>query len=117
MNMADINRKLEDNDRLINQLMANARMANARDSDANFDAIQARADDALQAHGRRAGRPMLGEPVLAYRRRMANELKKCSPKWKDFPIDGVRADAFEQIEAELYQDAAIAAKNPDRPGR
>lgn len=98
---------------LIDKIMANA----PRDmSDAEFGKlaeIQSRADEALIQHGKRAGRPMLGETVIAYRRRMSNELKRYSPKWKDLPLEGIRDDAFEaQIESQIYADAAIAAKTP-----
>ncbi len=105
--------RLEAQQALIDKLLANA----PRDiSDAEFGKladIQSRADEALIQHGKRAGRPMLGETVIAYRRRMSNELKKYSPKWKDLPLEGIRDDAFEaQIESQIYADAAIAAKTP-----
>lgn len=98
---------------MIDKLMANA----PRDiSDAEFGRlaeIQSHADEALIQHGKRAGRPMLGETVIGYRRRMSNELKRYSPKWKDLPLEGIRDDAFEaQIEGQIYADAAEAAKHP-----
>lgn len=73
--------------------------------------IQSRADSVLSMHGIRAKPPMIGEFSYEYRIRMANAVKKHSQKWADFPIEGVRKDAFEaRIEDELYSDSAIAAK-------
>jgi len=108
MNVADITKKISENEMLIQQLMSQSRMASTQDASiAEYEVCQQRADQALQPFARRAGPPLLGEPIMSYRRRLAGEVQKHSPKWKDFPLAGVRADAFEsQIEAAIYQDAA-----------
>jgi hypothetical protein len=101
---------LADNDRKIAQLQSLHQLAVRADNNvADYEGAQRRADEAIAPHGRLAAAPMLGEPITAYRRRMAGEVQKHSPKWKDFPLAGVRADAFEsQIEAQIYADAAAA---------
>src|SRR5271163_3750013 len=117
MTLAEMQRQLADNDRKIAQLIALNKMQSRADANlGDFDNVRSKADAALMQHGRRAGQPLLGEPVMAYRRRLAGQLKEYSPRWKDLPLEAVRADAFEaQIEAQIYQDAAIAAKNPVVP--
>jgi hypothetical protein len=98
---------------MIDKLLASAPREISDAERAKFADIQSRADEALAMHGKRAKEQMLGETVIAYRRRMANELKKYSARWKDFPLEGIRDDAFEaQIEAQIYADAEIAARNP-----
>ncbi len=109
MTLAEMNRKLAENEMLIQQLIAKSRMADRADTSvADFDAIQAKADAALTPHGRRAGPPLLGEPPMAYRRRMAGQLKAFAPTWADMPLEGVNDAAFERLEVSLYADAASA---------
>jgi hypothetical protein len=110
MNMAEITKKISENEMLIQQLMSQSRMASTQDASiAEYEACQQRADQALQPFARRAGPPLLGEPIMSYRRRLAGEVQKHAPKWKDFPLAGVRVDAFEcTIEAQIYADAAAA---------
>src|SRR5271170_2244468 len=89
-------RQLADNDRKITQILALQKMQSRADTNlGDFDNVRSKADAALMQHGKRAGQPLLGEPVIAYRRRMANELKQYSPTWKDTRIEAIRDDAFE----------------------
>lgn len=86
-------------------------------SDAEHDALiaaQARADSVFQAFGKRAKRPLDGETLTGYRRRMCNELKQHSKAWKDSDLAIISADAktFESVEAQIYADALVAAKHP-----
>lgn len=78
-----------------------------------FADVQARADSVFVAHGQRAPRPLDGEPLGAYRRRMAKALKAHSVKWKDVAVEAIADDAtFANIETEILADAAAAARNP-----
>ena len=116
MNISQIERQLSENALIIRQLQSMQKMQSSADTSADFDAIQSRADEALSKHGKRAGPPLLGEPAHVYRRRMASQLQDIAPKWQDFPLSGgVRDDAFEAIESQVYADAAEAAKNPVVP--
>jgi len=74
---------------------------------------QGRADAAFAAFGDHAPRPLLGEDLPAYRRRIVGKLKVHSPAWEKANLhavsDGV---AFDNIEREVFADAAKVAKAP-----
>ncbi len=73
---------------------------------------QARADNVFVALGQRAPRPLDGENLSGYRRRLANDLKAHS-RWKDVPIAAFADDAaFKVAETQIYADAQVAATNP-----
>ncbi len=87
-------------------------------TDADFDAfaqVQSRADAVLSMFGKSAGRPMHGETVLAYRRRLLTPLKEHDPQWKgvDLRVLSVADEvAFGVAEASILKSAADAARNP-----
>lgn len=76
--------------------------------------IQARADSVYVALGiGRAPRPMDGELIPGYRRRLAKELKAHSPNLKDIGLEAIGDDAaFGILETQVYADAMHAARNP-----
>ena len=75
---------------------------------------RARADSTYQAvTGRPASEPLPGEAPIAYRKRMADGLRKFSEKFKAERVDALSGSAFEVIESQIYADAALAAKRPD----
>lgn len=75
---------------------------------------RARADSTYQAvTGRPASEPLPGEAPIAYRKRMADGLRKFSEKFKSERVDALSGSAFEVIESQIYADAALAAKRPD----
>jgi hypothetical protein len=114
MNLSDMARQIEDNDRKIAQLLSLQKIHDRADSNAgDYAAIQSRADSALSPHGKRAGAPMLGEPLAVYRKRLGGEVAKCSPRWADLPLEGIRDDAFQNLEQQIYADCAAA---PPRVG-
>jgi hypothetical protein len=79
--LSELKSMIEANDAKIRQLQSLHQMADRADTSVgDFESAQRRADQALQPHGRRAGPPMLGEPVQAYRRRLAGEVQKHAPK-------------------------------------
>lgn len=81
---------------------------------AALSAAQARADFVFTGFGKSASRPMQQETLQEYRLRMANDLKVHSPKWKDVNLAVVAVDsaAFDVVEADIYEAAKIAARNP-----
>jgi len=93
-----------------------AKMTPKQLTDAEQDAMlqtQARADSVYAKFGLKAPRPMDGETQLAYRRRLANGMKKHSKPWKDIALDGFGADAFANVENQIYADADSASQHPD----
>lgn len=85
-------------------------------SDKDYAALadaQAKADHVYQAFGDAASRPLQGESLLAYRRRMATGLKSHSHTWKDVDLLAIAdSTAFDAIEKQVYADALHAAHNP-----
>lgn len=76
-------------------------------------AIQERADAVFSALGEHASRPMQGEGLLAYRRRLVGKLQPHSQVWKGTDISKVADDAgFTVIENQIYADAQRAAERP-----
>lgn len=80
----------------------------------DFARVQAAADAVFQQFGQTAPRPMQGEIVIGYRKRLAGLLKEHDPRWKDVDLNAVATDekAFGIIEEQIYKAAMDAAKNP-----
>jgi len=75
--------------------------------------IQARADNVFIALGGRAPRPMDGESLGGYERRLVKDLKAHSARWKDVPVESFADDAaFSVMKEQVYNDAMSAARNP-----
>lgn len=85
-------------------------------TDADYAAMadsQVKADRIYGMHGKRAPRPLDGETLMGYRRRMANELKEHSPAWKSIDLRVIADDsAFANIETTIYADAEQAGLHP-----
>lgn len=85
-------------------------------NDADYAAMadaQAKADSVYSAFGKQAPRPLNGENLLAYQKRLADGLKSHSPKWKDKDLAKVDASIFSDIaEQAIYADAMEAATHP-----
>lgn len=85
-------------------------------TDADYTAMadaQSRADHVLSALGERAPRPLDGEDLLAYRRRLVSRLKDHSPRWKSVDLGTIAdADAFSVVEDQVYADAEVASHSP-----
>ena len=77
-----------------------------------FADTQARADTVFNGFGQRAPRPLEGEELLSYRKRLARQLKMHSPKWKSAKFRGLDEEIFTPIEEQIYADAVAAAANP-----
>ena len=90
-------------------------------SDEDYAAMataQSLADSVFSAHSKSAPRPMDGETLIAYRRRLATELKHHSPEWKDVDLGVIAVDskAFDNVEKRIYADAMEAAIRPNVDG-
>lgn len=73
---------------------------------------QVRADAVYAAHGSAASRPMQGESLLGYRRRLAEGMQKHSLAWKGIDLATLPAPALDLAAQSIYADAAAAARNP-----
>jgi hypothetical protein len=72
-----------------------------------------RADSVYQMLGDRTPQQMPGERPLAYRRRLADGLRKYTKQFKTEPIhDSVAGIAFDLIENAIYDEALDEAKHP-----
>ena len=71
-------------------------------------------DKVAQMHGLRAARPLDGERIASYDRRMAKVFQKHSAKWKDADLSAMPIDAVTRIIApEIRADAVTAAYRVD----
>jgi 8-oxo-dGTP pyrophosphatase MutT (NUDIX family) len=88
-------------------------------TDADYAAqadAQMKADRICLMHGRRASRALEGESLMAYRRRLANDLKEFSTPWKSVDLNVISDDtAFGNVEAVIYADAEKAGLHPPAP--
>jgi 8-oxo-dGTP pyrophosphatase MutT (NUDIX family) len=83
------------------------------DSDyAEMADAQAKADSVFSAFGDAAPRPLRGENLLSYRKRLATQLKTHSPNWKSVDINDLPAAAVEIAEKQIYADAVAASAHP-----
>ena len=79
---------------------------------AELAAEQVRADAVYGQHGAHASRPVQGESLLAYRRRLAAGMQKHSPAWAGIDLATLPADALQVATTAIYADAVNAARNP-----
>jgi hypothetical protein len=74
---------------------------------------QARADSVASAYGDSAPRPLQGETLLAYRKRLASKFKQHSKDYKDVDINAINdAALLNVVEGRIYADAMEAAMHP-----
>jgi hypothetical protein len=80
-------------------------------------AAQSKADSVWNMHGKAAPKPLHGETLLAYRRRLLQPFLAMSDSFKDVDLKVLSVDkaAFDGVEAKVYADAIEAAKNPRVP--
>jgi len=85
-------------------------------SDADYAAMadaQAKADEVFQAFGDHAPRPLDGESLILYRRRLARSLQKHSSDWGKVDLVAIAdSAAFDIAEKRIYADAMNAAMHP-----
>jgi 8-oxo-dGTP pyrophosphatase MutT (NUDIX family) len=84
-------------------------------SDSDYAEIadaQAKADSVYSAFGDSAPRPLRGENLLGYRKRLASKLKGNSAAWKDVDLSVLDASVVAIAEAQIYADSVTAAAHP-----
>jgi hypothetical protein len=82
------------------------------DEHAAFADTQARADSVFAGFGERAPRPLEGEILIDYRKRLATKLKKHSSTWGKVKLSELPESAFRIAEDAIYNDATVAAASP-----
>lgn len=74
-----------------------------------------RYDSIYQMLGERVPQHMPGESPIAYRRRLADGLRKHTKTWKEHVLhDAVTGPAFDMLEDSIINEALAEAKNPTR---
>jgi len=74
---------------------------------------QAKADSVYAAFGKSASRPLKGENLMAYRKRMARGLQGYSDAYKEVNLASIKdAKLLEIAEKQIFADALMAAKSP-----
>ena len=75
--------------------------------------VQAKADSVLAAFGKSASRPLQGESVVAYRKRLMRGLQGYSDAYKAVNLRDIKdASLLDIVEKQIYADAVSAAKSP-----
>jgi hypothetical protein len=77
-----------------------------------FADAQSRADSIFNGFGKRAPRPLEGESLLNYRKRLAGHLKTYSDSWKGIKLTQLPDAAFDVAERQIYADSERAAASP-----
>lgn len=74
---------------------------------------QAKCDSVLAAFGKSASRPLQGENLLAYRKRLLRGLQAYSDAYKDINLASIQdANLLNLAEKQIFADALNAAKSP-----
>jgi hypothetical protein len=108
---AELRRQVKDSAATIARLEAMLKPKSDEEHAAFADA-QSRADGVFSGFGSRAPRPLEGEALGDYRRRLATKLKSHSATWKNIKFSKLDDEAFAVAEAQVYSDATGAASNP-----
>lgn len=103
--MEGIKKKIADMDEKMPKEMSDSDYAEMADA-------QAKADSVASAFGTSASRPLNGEGLLAYRKRMARGFQKHSKTWGEVDVYVLPKSAFEIAETQIYADAMQAARTP-----
>ena len=83
----------------------------ADDKEAAYADCQAKADSVYSAFGKSASRPLQGESLMAYRKRMLRGLQAHSDEMKNVNINKIADEAMLQIvEKRVYADALAASR-------
>jgi hypothetical protein len=107
----DLRRQIADQSAMIKRLESLMK-PKTDDEHAAFADAQARADAVFNGFGQRAPRPLEGEALIDYRKRLATKLKSHSAIWKGVKFSQLPDEAFAVAENQVYADATAAASNP-----
>ena len=81
------------------------------DEDAAYADCQAKADSVYSAFGKSASRPLSGESLTAYRKRMVRGLQAHSDEMKNVNINSIKDEAMlSVVEKRVYADAIAASR-------
>lgn len=74
---------------------------------------QAKADSVLAAFGKSASRPLAGEALMSYRKRLLRGLQAYSDSYKEVNLNSIKDAALLNLaEKQIFADALMAAKSP-----
>lgn len=83
------------------------------EEEAKYADAQAKADSVLAAFGKSASRPLQGENLLSYRKRLLRGLQAYSDSYKDIKLASIKDAALLTLaEKQIFADALNAAKSP-----
>jgi hypothetical protein len=106
----DVRKEIKRVEAMIPKQMSDADYAKMADA-------QARADKVYAAFSDSAPRPLQGENLDAYRRRLAGGLKKHSSSLSSVDLNAIKDPAaFDFMEKQIFSDAMAAAMNPSDLG-
>lgn len=79
-----------------------------------FATVQARADAIMMGFGASASRPLQGETLDAYRRRLLNPIQLHHPDWAKANLMVAAADSamLDLAEKQIYEAAAVVSRSP-----
>ena len=109
--VADLRKQIASQQEVITRLQSMMK-PRSDDEHAAFADAQARADTVFAGFGERAPRPLEGEILVDYRKRLATRLKKHSATWGKVKLSELPDSAFQIAEDTIYNDAISAAANP-----
>ncbi len=104
--------------REIDRLQAQLHVLQSPVSETERDALkkaQHRADSVSAMFGQSVSSPRLGETSIAYRKRLAADLQKYSPQFKDARLDAVDHPTLTAMEDRIYADAVATARSGNVP--
>jgi len=109
--IADLRKQISDQAEIISRMQAMVK-PRSDDEHAAFAEAQSRADAVFAGFGERAPRPLEGEALFDYRKRLATKLKKHSNTWGKVKLSELPQSAFDIAETTIYNDATSAAATP-----
>ena len=87
--------------------------AKADEEEAAMCDAQAKADSVLAAFGKSASRPLQGENLMSYRKRLLRGLQAYSDAYKEVNLASIKDAALLGLaEKQIFADALVAAKSP-----
>jgi broad specificity phosphatase PhoE len=88
------------------------------EDEAAYADCQAKADSVYSAFGKSASRPLQGESLMAYRKRMVRGLQAHSDEMKNVNINSIKDEAMLSIvEKRVYADAVVASRGTGAIGK
>ena len=88
------------------------------DEEAAYADCQAKADSVYSAFGKSASRPLQGESLMAYRKRMVRGLQAHSDEMKNININAIKDEAMlSVVEKRVYADAVAASRGTSAIGK